>query len=849
MHKTYWSKGERLFTNATGNIRITDIMQGGRSTVYIVDYGFFEKKLAMKVPHEELMLDKGALGDFIKECKIWVNMGIHPNIVRAVSIDLIEEHLCLFIDFIEGETLLKKILNQKKIKIDSGIELSIQFCTGMEYANKKFNLIHGDIKPDNVLISQEGILKITDFGFSKILNPDAPPNNADKIEGTLAYLAPEQINRKISSDIRSDIYSFGVMFYEMLTGDSPFSPKGECCYDLIYNLREPDDKRDEKNIKMWKMNRQNNKIVVPLYKKLKQMNNEIKEKTMSAIAAIVMKCLNINPDKRYKNFGEIRKELMQIAQYDSTIQLERLPSAKAYSSYEKFDEFMKQGLSFFVLEDYQSAISCFEKMAKLEPLKGVIFYNLALCNEKIGDFKKAIVIIEKAISIEPHNALNWFEKMVILKKMGKDELANEYLEKSLKKDPLFSLAWIEKGYQFYMKDDFKEALKCFDKAYVINPKDKYMHRGRAMSLESLGRTFEAEGHFFRAKSGVEKDQAIKTKQSPIEDVLKQNINENIYGSNSASDVERNELNSRLHNMRQRRGIRPAPCGSIFGNINRHDIKQGIKNIESAVELFNKGLKQMSEKQYARAVHVFNSALSTVNSLDKDIPPFIISETKKVEFQKTILSQKSFCLVKNCQFQEAAKCCDDILINNPKDLDVLKKQFFCYMKSKDYNNAIKCIDKIIIEDPYHPGHLVTKASIFSACNKAQESNIICNEAVKIWMKQIKYLSHVGRDRECVSQCTEMLDYFPNFQETLTFRDGALVDMGNYEEAIICAKKCIELNNSNFWAWVNMGLAYFGLTDYVQAEECFEKTIKLDPGMDLALAGLELCYMINNETKCN
>ncbi|MFN3995978.1 MAG: serine/threonine-protein kinase, partial [bacterium] len=142
----------------------------------------------------------------------------HPNIVKLIDYDLEGDQPFLAFEFVEGKSLSKIIQEKKRLQLGEALDIWMQILEALDYAHQK-GIIHRDLKPDNILIKQDKTIKITDFGISKRI--DTTLNLTQDFVGTPWYMSPEQIkNQKV--DNRSDIYSLGIIVYQMLTGKFPF---------------------------------------------------------------------------------------------------------------------------------------------------------------------------------------------------------------------------------------------------------------------------------------------------------------------------------------------------------------------------------------------------------------------------------------------------------------------------------------------------------------------------------------------------------------------------------------------------------------------------------------------------
>jgi len=197
---------------------IEELGRGGMAIVYLAKCLVLNRYVAIKVLRPEFRDDE----DFIKRFKIEAQSAgnlTHPNIVSIYDVGNEGDFEYIVMEYVEGITL-KQYLNAKNtLPEKEAVDFASQICAGLEHAHKK-GIIHKDIKPENILITKEGILKITDFGIAKALNQGTITTGGLAM-GSVHYFSPEQA-RGSYIDAKTDIYSVGVLLYEMVTGKRPF---------------------------------------------------------------------------------------------------------------------------------------------------------------------------------------------------------------------------------------------------------------------------------------------------------------------------------------------------------------------------------------------------------------------------------------------------------------------------------------------------------------------------------------------------------------------------------------------------------------------------------------------------
>jgi len=192
---------------------------GGMSTVYLARDTTLDRQVAVKVMHREMSEQADQLQRFRQEARAVAKLS-HPNVVAVIDAGEDGGHPYIVFEYVEGETLKQRINRVGALDAQEALAYAIEIARGLTVAHAR-NMVHRDIKPQNVLIDSEGRAKLTDFGISRQLEQDGMTATG-RVLGTTDYVAPEQAMGH-PVDQRSDIYSLGVVLYEMLVGQVPFS--------------------------------------------------------------------------------------------------------------------------------------------------------------------------------------------------------------------------------------------------------------------------------------------------------------------------------------------------------------------------------------------------------------------------------------------------------------------------------------------------------------------------------------------------------------------------------------------------------------------------------------------------
>ncbi len=193
---------------------------GGMADVFRARDLMLERTVAIKVLHEHYSDEEGFQERFKQEARAAANLS-HPNIVTVHDFGFDNDQLFIVMEYIPGKDL-KTILRQRgRYTIEEAIPLIVQACAGIGYAHRA-GLVHCDVKPHNMIVTPDGRLKVTDFGIARALSTIMPDERADVVWGSPQYFSPEQAAGEAPSPA-SDVYSLGIVLYEMITGALPFN--------------------------------------------------------------------------------------------------------------------------------------------------------------------------------------------------------------------------------------------------------------------------------------------------------------------------------------------------------------------------------------------------------------------------------------------------------------------------------------------------------------------------------------------------------------------------------------------------------------------------------------------------
>ena len=269
-----------------GHYRIVELLgKGGMGEVYLAEDTKLQRRVALKILNPDLAGDADRRERFEREARAAAALN-HPNIVTIHSVETVGDVVFLTLELVDGQTLAD-ILPSSGLSLDRILAIAIPLTDAVGAAHQR-GIVHRDLKPANVMIASDGRVKVLDFGLAKLREESQLPDNtlgptrahtADgRILGTVAYMSPEQAEGR-SVDQRSDVFSLGVMLYEMAAGERPF--KGDTALSILSSIL-----RDTPR---------------PL--------SDLKRDLPGDFARIIRRCLAKDPEDRYQTAKDLRNDL------------------------------------------------------------------------------------------------------------------------------------------------------------------------------------------------------------------------------------------------------------------------------------------------------------------------------------------------------------------------------------------------------------------------------------------------------------------------------------------------------------------------------------------------------------
>lgn len=446
-----------------------------------------------------------------EEILLWIGLGNHPNIVYASGVLKIGDRGFVVMEAVEGGSLAKR-LAQGALGWKTAARCGWQVANGLDYVAQVCGLVHRNLKPAKVLFTQDGSAKIADFNLIQT-GEDAEPMALE----ALAYRAPELWLHPAENDVRSDIYSFGVLLFQMTTGRLPFeAATAEECRRLHLEQTPPDPRASDAQLP-------------------------------EPMASLILRCLEKHPSDRPRDFRTVRRVLEPYAgpqekmpsstpirlrglinQTDAYLELDCVEEAES-AARNAIQLDAKSVKARVVLAEvlaarraYPQALGHLEEAYRLSPaepapiVNGALYANragshpralrwLAIALEtlaprqlgslipmliELGRIEQAIEICEKIVAENPEDVCAWNNLSIAWRRLEKLDRALECADRAVQINPRYARGWSNRATILVQQNKAEEALAAADRALELEPKTAGAYAAKAAALGCLGRANE-----------------------------------------------------------------------------------------------------------------------------------------------------------------------------------------------------------------------------------------------------------------------------------------------------------------------------------------------------------------------
>jgi serine/threonine protein kinase/Flp pilus assembly protein TadD len=468
---------------------MTQLGSGGMATVFRAYHPSLDRYVAIKVLHPALKQDPQFFERFKREARIVANLE-HPSIIPVYDFSDHHGEPYLVMRFIEGDTLKGK-MDASPMPAADILKIMRPICQALDYAHKQ-GVLHRDIKPSNIMVSTDGTVLLTDFGLARMVQAGESTLSQDMMVGTPQYISPEQAQGESQLDGRTDIYSLGVVLYEMLTGRVPFN--ADTPFATVHDH-----------------------IYTPL-----PLPSDINPKISPDVERLLLKALAKDPSDRYTTADDLLRAL-ETTLYPTAPNAATAPRTTGVPGWVwaggiilvlcvlgglLVGTLALRSRNQATLVDDGPASGPADSAAtpvvdqpppatggSYPPHTQVARALTQQATEAIQqrEPEQAVALYQEAINADSHYLPAYIGLSRIFNQMGDKESSTATLQDAVRNNPDSVIAWAALGQnQLFVRGDPEAALLAFDEAAVLQPDSAIPHAGQALALTALDRTEEAK---------------------------------------------------------------------------------------------------------------------------------------------------------------------------------------------------------------------------------------------------------------------------------------------------------------------------------------------------------------------
>ena len=781
-----------------GQYLVFEVKRGGMGEVYLCFDLKNSEPYALKTVQKRYINDPMAHARFSAEARNWIDLGRHPHIVRCYSLREIEHQDFLILEWVKGTrgfaTDLGTLLQQGPMDVRHALELAIQVARGLVYVSEKMpGLVHGDLTPGNILISEGYVAKITDFGLAQV----SGEAHEGVIAGTSPYMAPEQW-RGDQLDARTDIYAFGCLLYHMLTGNPPFAVPAEGVGDPEIRLRT------------W---RQMHEMAA---------RPHLREALPTELDEFIRTCLSKAPSQRYP---KVQSMLAALIQAYSTMFGQAPPELPQEGDLTSHDLTMRAN-AFYQMGRYEEALADHNRVLNLIPdsyselsNRGNVYTALGRTEEALADYQRAIELNSDYAPVYLNRANLYFNRKryadalsdadkgigineqlkelhvmrgLALHQLGRLEEARVAYERALQLDPLLSEAYLGLGGIFADQGEMARAEENLSRAIELNPLSAGAFNRRGMLRAIEGRFLEAFVDFDKALELDPKLALAYVNRGLGHHAAKR------YAEALADFNQAIELDPELAIAFMARSVTRGFTGKFT---------EAVEDASRAIELN----PNLDDAYAARAAALgglsqYQGAADDIDAALKIDPDNTRSLKIKAELEKAM--EREHAVIQRA-----------------------------YLRDSDQVTGMDGDTTIVLQG------LAMRASELAGRDKREEARALLDRAIAIapkhpgaYLQRGHLLFDEGRYGEALEDYDTVLRIDSNVLQAHSSRANALTKLGRFEEALINHSRAIELDPQHAMSYLNRGGSYAAMGDRAQAKADWKRAIELAPELTGAHSNL-------------
>ena len=772
------SDKSKLIPFTIPNYEIKDVIgSGGFMTVYLAKWIEKDMDVALKVPYLKglITLNESRFQDLINEAKIWMQLN-HPNIVKVYDANVTNLPY-IAMEYLEGGSLRKKLENGR-IPWEDAVSIAVQIADALLFTHFH-GVIHRDLKPENILFTKDGRPKITDWGLAKVLLSPTSTTSSEIFKGTVNYAAPEQLDPKTFGNVdwRTDIYQFGIVLYEMITGKTPFADDN--LLTLITEILTKDP--------------QSPKEVVEIPEHLNEL---------------ILKMIAKNKEERPKGIESIMNKLIEVLISKSPTYLLKLRP-------EKLQQFLQT-------TDKGQMIDVLQNMIIINPEDKEAYVLLGLLKSLEDNFNEAVIAFSKVATIdkkylfETITKLNlqgyttWFSLAESLRRAGDYELTELAYMRALAAKSNNLQVIIRLGQIKYLQRDFKAALDWFTRAYELNPNNKVVCRYLGLSYYNLSELSKAVEYF---KKALEID--------PNYILAMRNL--------GICYIELKDFDNAIELYTKLTTLEPSYEQSWkFLGFAYYAKQEWKKAIDAFTEFMKKDAPEISDWANLIDAMIKYFKLKGIDGDRMIMLKFLGKSYLSLKKYDIAVALFGVCIEYHPEDLE----CLNSLAETYTNMNEIKKAIEYYEKVISVNpNTSKAITNL--------SGLYLKTRNYEKVIEVSESGLKINEGNKrLWNNKGVALYNLGHYQDAIDAYKRAIAIDANYE--IVWRNLGLtyLKIKNYDTAIETLTNAVKLNPYDKYAWVYLGIAYYYKNDKANAKYCYEAALKIDSNFKLAKDNLEI-----------
>ena len=912
-------------SDETGDFRIGDrigeryevreIRRGGMGVIYLCYDHLEHESVAIKTFQGRFLDHERATARFIQEARTWIQLEKHNNIVQARKVETfgdvrVRRRPHIILEYIAGpERLgsdLKSWIEHNRLDLATTVEIGLHICLGMMHAVSKVpGLVHRDLKPANILVRHDGLAKVTDFGLVRSLEYDSDLSSGEgwsagtgsarlthtgHIVGTLPYMSPEQCAGG-TVDLRSDIYAFGAILFEMLTGQRVFRARTSGQWMDAHWYAAP---------------------MFP-YEQVGRIPADLR--------ALTLRCLAKQPDNRPGSWDALRDELAAlyealtgappVLEVSGTELAVRELMDKAYSLTElgfgeealgTYDRALaldpgsawvwaRKGRTLRVLLRYDEALACYERALALDPGYAWAWTGKGVVLERLNDHAGALDAYATAFRLRPGDVWPAYNRAGLLLAAGQPEAALADLDAALDANPKHVLSHVRRGHALREMGQPEAALQAFEEAIALDARCGPAWLGKGEALRDLELHGEAATAFLHTTRLMPDDVAPWLRHA-----------DTMLSLGRYAD----SLPSVQQATRLRPGYRGAwlRLGLTLRGLDRH--AEAIQAYDRALEIdptYGAALAGKAEAlrrmgQPEAAIDCYRSVLMAPDqapasgpehaSLWSRLGGLYRAQGMRTEaldcFERAAAAapgviwhvcNQADMLIDLRRYADAVAALDRALAQAPGHVPAWVKRGVALRRARRFAEAVESFREALALDPGHayawngcglalerlgqPEEALTcyeravaaapdvvwyrlnmvdpllrlgrREDALDACDEAEAMSVAWQQgdprSVAVYIRKGQVLRSMNRHEDAIEAYERALAHDPDSARAWSGKGQSCAALGRREEALTCFSRAAALAPANAWFWYNQGGALIELGHYTEAIQTLNRALEIEP----------------------